>query len=355
TLTLSNNDLRKLENNVDYKYPLLLNNRENAQQRADTVSYFSKNFNTSLEFSETDLSSSAHYNLVLFNKEHKVLGNAQTSELGSEETNDYFRPFDNGNGFIQYAYRYGYSMNFKIYSLNDGKYIEKKHLESEVFRLHSVCVAESGNSIALITYNQDKIYNIDKYSINGSKLFSIKLENIDILPSSLYISNNGKYISYYYKKIINNKQGESWYAILNENGKLILNIPVFHIGNFPALNITYKNIDYLIVEGHKVCIIDLTHTKLIREIGGENDSDKAYRVYIKNNRLYILFVEYKFINNKKVQYKKYIRIVDIETGRNTDTITIPYLGEISLYLQDNVFYLKLEDGETKNNIFKLQI
>ncbi|MBK6352449.1 MAG: hypothetical protein IPN13_07120 [Bacteroidetes bacterium] len=355
TSPLSLNDLKKLDNNVDYKYPLLLNNRENAQERGDTIYYFSKKFNYKIGFSKTDLIRTGHYNLYLFDEEQKIFRKAETSGLESEETYDCFKPFDNGNGFVQFAYRLGYSMNIKIYTLSNGKYTEAKQLKSEIARLHSVCVAENGSSFVVVTYNKDNIFNIEKYSISGSKLFSRKLQNIDILPSSLYVSNDGNHISYYYRSILNGNQIESRYAILNSRGEPILNIPVFHIGNFPATDIKYKNIDYLIVEGHKVYIFDLTQRKLVREIGGDNNNAKAYRVYFQNNKIYILFVEYRFLNNRKVQDKKYIQIFDLETGLKTSTIILPFSGEVSLYLHGSEFYLKHEDIEMKNNIFKLKI
>ena len=109
------------------------------------------------------------------------------------------------------------------------------------------------------------------------------------------------------------------------------------------------------MEGHKVYIIDLTNRRLIKELCGNNDKAKAYRVFINNNKLYILFIEYKFINNTKVQDIKYIKTFNIITGENTDSLVIPYIGEISLYLENGQFYLKLEDPYIKLSIYKLQL
>ncbi|MEI2695528.1 MAG: hypothetical protein V9E90_10685 [Saprospiraceae bacterium] len=355
TLPITSNDLNELNNNVDFIYPLLLNNREQSFENGDTAYYFSKNLKSKVGYLLSEKSKSHKYQLVAFDQFNNLIGQYMTIGLGSEDSPDFFRPFDNNNGFIQFANRLGYSMSLKVFVRIQNNYKENFSIQSEKERINSVCISEDGSSIVTITYDENNTIYLSKYSIDGMKLFSMILQNIDILPNSLFISNDGKYISYFYRKILNNNINESWYIILNSLGNIIFKTPVFHIGNFPARNYSYNNTDYLIVEGHKVYIIDLTNRRLIKELCGNNDKAKAYRVFINNNKLYILFIEYKFINNTKVQDIKYIKTFNIITGENTDSLVIPYIGEISLYLENGQFYLKLEDPYIKLSIYKLQL
>lgn len=350
---MSHVDYDILAKNEDYKFPLLLNNRSHTFNEEDRNYSFSSSLETKIGYSNSELINSGKYNISIYDKDNKIVGHTIVKELGSEETVDQFIPFENGKGFIQNAIRMDESADLKVFTKkpSSNDYIELFSNTSEVEAISAVSISENSEYFAIMKLDNNHVFTLFKYDISGKLMLKKKFINIDFLGTSLNISPDGNFIAFSFSEISGGKFGKQKYCVINHKGVKIIETEVNRIGNYTSIFITINRKNYLIVDGHFVYIFDLSKNILIKEIREVDPEMKSYRLFINKNDLYVLFISYVHVDRQKVQNIKVLRKFDILTGKLIDSLRIPLSRQISLFYEQEQFYI--QDYDNVKSIYKL--
>lgn len=342
-----------LAKNEDYRFPLLLNNRNQTFKDGDRNYSFSSSLEAKIGYSYSELISTGKYNISIYDKDNKIVGHTIVKELGSEETVDQFIPFENGKGFIQNAIRMDESADLKVFTKkpSSNDYIELFSITSEVEAISAVSISENSEYFAIMKLDNNHVFTLFKYDISGKLLLKKKFNNIDFLGTSLNISPDGNFIAFSFSEISGGKFVKQKYCVINHKGVKIIETEVNRIGNYTSNFITINRKNYLIVDGHFVYIFDLSKNILIKEIREVDPEMKSYRQFIDKNDLYVLFISYVHVDRQKVQNIKILRKFDILTGKLLDSLRIPLSRQISLFYEEEQFYL--QDYDNAKSIYKL--
>lgn len=342
-----------LAKNEDYRFPLLLNNRNQTFEDGDMNYSFSSSLEAKIGYSYSELINTGKYNISIYDKDNKIVGHKIVKELGSEETVDQFIPFENGKGFIQNAIRMDESADLKVFTKkpSSNDYIELFSITSEVEVISAVSISENSEYFAIMKLDNNHVFTLFKYNISGKLMLKKKFNNIDFLGTSLNISPNGDFIAFSFSEISGGKFVNQKYCVINHKGGKIIESEVNRIGNYTSNFITINRKNYLIVDGHFVYIFDLSKNLLIKEIREVDLDIKSYRQFIDKNDLYVLFISYLFVDRHKIQNIKVLRKFDILTGKLIDSLRIPLSSQISLFYEQEQFYI--QDYDNVKSIYKL--
>lgn len=342
-----------LSKNEDYRFPLLLNNRSLTFNEEDWNYSFSSSLEAKIGYSNSELINTGKYDISIYDKGNKVVGHTIVKELGSEETVDQFIPFENGKGFIQNAIRMDESADLKVFTKkpSSNDFIELFSITSEVEAISAVSISDNSEYFAIMKLDTNHGFTLFKYNISGKLMLKKKFNNIDFLGTSLNISPNGDFIAFAFSEISGGKFVKQKYCVINHKGDKIIETEVNRIGNYTSNFITINRKNYLIVDGHFVYIFDLSKNILIKEIREVDPDMKSYRQFINKNDLYVLFISYVHVDRHKVQNIKVLRKFDILTGKLLDSLRIPLSRQISLFYEQEQFYI--QDYDNTKSIYKL--